>query len=255
MKLAVTGKGGVGKSTIVAVMARILSQSGQKVLAVDADPDMNLAGILGVSESVRITPIIELKELIAERTGTEVGKPAPFFTMNPKVDDIPDTYTIEYEGIKLMTMGTVRGGGAGCACPENAFLKQLISQLVIARDEWVLLDMEAGIEHLGRGTAIGVDEMIIVVEASRSSMDTASRVKNLASQIGIKTVSLIGNRIRSEAEKEFIRKGSNSVPIHGFIDYSDQMLRINLGEASAVTIDGEPVDQVRSILDKILGNN
>ena len=149
MKIAVTGKGGVGKSTIVALMSRILREAGKTVLAIDADPDMNLATILGVPEHYEITPIIDLKELIAERTGTEVGKSAPFFTMNPKVDDIPEKYCVEYEGIKVLTMGTVTKGGGGCACPENAFLKHLLSHLVLLRKEWVLVDMEAGIEHLG----------------------------------------------------------------------------------------------------------
>jgi CO dehydrogenase maturation factor len=147
--------------------------------------------------------------------------------------------------------GTVRGGGAGCACPENAFLKQLLSHLVIARDEWVLLDMEAGIEHLGRGTAIGVDHMIVVVEASGSSMDTAFRVKKLADEINIKKVSVIGNRVRSEEEKKFIETGLKTLPILGFIDYSDEMLKINIREKSALTIEGPPLQQVSSILDRL----
>jgi len=251
MKIAVTGKGGVGKSTIIALFARILTEQGKKVLAVDADPDMNLAGILGISPDVDLHPIIELKELIAERTETEVGKAAPFFKMNPRVDDIPDTYTVDYHGIKVMTMGTVRGGGAGCACPENAFLKQLLSHLVISRDEWILLDMEAGIEHLGRGTAIGVDHMIVVVEASGSSLETAFRVKKLADEINIKKVSLIGNRVRSEQEKEFIRNNAKELPVLGFIDYSEEMLKINIREKNALSIEGDPVAQTAAVLEKI----
>ena len=251
MKIAVTGKGGVGKSTIIALFARILTEQNKKVLAVDADPDMNLAGILGISPEVDIHPIIELKELIAERTETEVGKAAPFYKMNPRVDDIPDTYCVDYNGIKVMTMGTVRGGGAGCACPENAFLKQLLSHLVISRDEWILLDMEAGIEHLGRGTAIGVDHMIVGVEASGSSMETAFRVKKLADEIHIKKVSLIGNRVRNEREKEFIRKSAKELQVLGFIDYSEEMLKINIREKNALTIEGAPVAQTAAILDRI----
>ena len=151
MKIALTGKGGVGKSTLAAMIARVVRDQDNKVVAIDADPDMNLATIFDVSRAREITPIIEMKELIAERTGTEVGQPAPFFTMNPKVDDIPESYWVDQNGIKLLVMGTVQRGGGGCACPENAFLKSLLGHMMIARREWVILDMEAGIEHLGRG--------------------------------------------------------------------------------------------------------
>jgi len=248
MKIAVTGKGGVGKSTIVALMARILRDSGKKVLAIDADPDMNLATILGVPEGYTITPIIELKELIAERTGTEVGKPAPFFTMNPKVDDIPEKYCVEYQGINLLTMGTVKLGGSGCACPENAFLKQLLSHLVLQRQECVLVDMEAGIEHLGRATAIGVNEMIVVVEPSQASLETAYRVKKLANDIGLMHLRVIGNRIQNSDEKEFLVEHIKDIDIMGFIDFSDDIRKINLGKASALDIEAKPVEQMKEFL-------
>jgi CO dehydrogenase maturation factor len=250
MKIAVTGKGGVGKSTIVALMARILRDSGKKVLAIDADPDMNLATILGIPTSYTITPIIELKELIAERTGTEVGKAAPFFTMNPKVDDIPEKYCVEYQGIKLLTMGTVKRGGGGCACPENAFLKNLLSHLVIQRKEWVLVDMEAGIEHLGRATAIGVDEMIVVVEPSQTSLETAHRIKKLAQDIGIAKLRIIGNKIQHPSEKQFLIENTKDFDVIGFLDFSDELRKINTKEASALTIEGTPVIQMEQLLER-----
>lgn len=249
MKIAVTGKGGVGKSTIVALMARILRDDGQKVLAVDADPDMNLATILGIPEQYTITPIIELKELIAERTGTEVGKPAPFFSMNPKVNDIPEKYCVEYQEIKLLTMGTVKRGGSGCACPENAFLKQLLSHLVLQREEWVLVDMEAGIEHLGRATAIGVDEMIVVVEPSQASLETAYRVRKLSNDIGIKKLKLIGNKVQDTYERQFLAENIKDFESIGFIDFSDDMRKINIKQTSALDLEGEPVAQVQSLLE------
>jgi CO dehydrogenase maturation factor len=248
MKIAITGKGGVGKSTIVALIARILRDAGKKVLAIDADPDMNLATILGVPDTYTITPIIELKELIAERTGTEVGKPAPFFTMNPKVNDIPEKYCVEYQGIKLLTMGTINRGGGGCACPENAFLKQLLSHLVLQREEWVLVDMEAGIEHLGRATAIGVDEMIVVVEPSQASLETADRVKKLAHEIGLKRLRIIGNRIQDASEQEFVQENVKEIDIMGFLDFSDDMRKINMKKASALNIDAKPVEQMKDLL-------
>ena len=253
MKLAVTGKGGVGKSTLVAMIARVLRDAGKKVLAVDADPDMNLAAILNVPDSEKITPIIEMKEMIAERTGTEVDKPAPFFKMNPKVDDIPDKYCIDFEGIKLLVMGTVRKGGGGCACPENNFLKTLITHLVISGEEWVLLDMEAGIEHLGRGTALGVDHMLVVVEPSRASTDTALRIQELSEDIKIKKVSVIGNKIQGPEEEQFIREHINGIQLSGVIPQSDEIRKINVGASTIMELNGGTLAPVKALLTTLSG--
>jgi CO dehydrogenase maturation factor len=251
MKIAITGKGGVGKSTIAGFVARELRDRGDKVLAIDADPDMNLATILGVPADVKITPIIEFKELIAERTETEAGRPAPFFKMNPKVDDIPDRYCVEHEGMKLLVMGTMQRGGGGCACPENAFLKSLLSHLVIGRKESVVLDMEAGIEHLGRGTAIGVDVMCVVVEPSLTSLETAGRIQKLSADIGIHKVVIIGNKIETEEQKQFIRDHAFGIEIAGTITFSEEIKKINLGILDAFTVNGPARDEVRSIVTTI----
>jgi len=251
MKIAVTGKGGVGKTTIVALLARVLRDAGQKVLVIDADPDMNLAATVGVPEDTEITPIIQLKELIAQRTGTEPGKSAPFFKMNPQVDDIPDEYCIRHEGLRLLVMGTVRTGGGGCACPENAFLKTLLSHLIIGTEEWVLLDMEAGIEHLGRGTASGMDQMIVVVEPSQTSIATAGRIKRLANDIGITSLTVIGNKIQSADEKRFVAAKTKDFQVVGFIDYADEIRALSTGGCSAFEIHGQAVEQMRQIVDQI----
>lgn len=251
MKIAITGKGGVGKSTISGLIARDLRDRGRKVLAIDADPDMNLATILGFPSTKDIVPIIEYKELIAERTETEVGKPAPFFKMNPRVDDIPDTYCVEHNGIKLMTMGTTRLGGGGCACPENAFLKSLLSHLVVSRDESVILDMEAGIEHLGRGTAIGVEVMCVVVEPSLTSMETAGRIKKLSADIGIKRLVIIGNKVENEKNRKFIQEHAQDIEIAGYIGYSDEIRRINTGEIDAFSLEGGALEEVKGIIDRL----
>jgi len=251
MKLAITGKGGVGKSTIAGLMAKELRDQGNRVLAIDADPDMNLSTILGFPSSLKITPIIEYKELIAERTETEVGKASPFFKMNPKVDDIPDTYCVEHQNVKLLTMGTTNLGGGGCACPENAFLKSLLSHLVLARDEAVILDMEAGIEHLGRGTAMGVEVMCVVVEPSLTSLETAGRIKKLSGDIGIKRLVLIGNKVEKENHKKFIQEKSAGIEIAGYLTYSEEIRKINIGEADVFTIQGEILPQIREILGKL----
>jgi CO dehydrogenase maturation factor len=249
MKLAVSGKGGVGKSTCIALMARIFRDSGYKVLAVDADPDMNLAGILGVPHSDSLTPISQFKELIAERTGTSVNQPAPLFKMNPKVDDIPDQYCTEHEGIKFMAMGTISRGGGGCACPINTFLKQLLAHMVLMRDEAVLLDMEAGIEHLGRGTAMGVDRLAVIVEPSRASIETAHRVRDLATDLGIRHIEVIGNKVRSGAERNFIEEHIQDIKIAGFIDDSEEIRGLNTNGLTALDIDAAPLHQLKEIIE------
>ena len=174
MKLAVSGKGGVGKTTFAALLIRTLSDQGKHVLAIDADPDANLAAALGIADADRIIPIAEMKELIFERTGAQPGTIGGFFKLNPKVDDLPDTLSAKLDNIKLMRLGGVKKGGGGCMCPESTLLKALVMHIVLARDEVVVMDMEAGIEHLGRATAQAVDKLIVVVEPGRRSIDTAA---------------------------------------------------------------------------------
>jgi CO dehydrogenase maturation factor len=251
MKIALTGKGGVGKSTLAAMIARVVRDQSNKVVVIDADPDMNMATLFDIPSEREITPIIEMKELIAERTGTEVGQPAPFFTMNPKVDDIPEKYWIDQKGVKLLVMGTVQRGGGGCACPENAFLKSLLGHMMIARQEWVILDMEAGIEHLGRGTALGVDNMLVVVEPNRTSAETAHRIRRLAADIGIKRVRVVGNKVRNASDEDLIRKQCEGLEILGFLPLSDQIRRISTGEISLEQVDEEVLEPVRALVNSL----
>ncbi|UCF99355.1 MAG: AAA family ATPase [Spirochaetaceae bacterium] len=251
MKIALTGKGGVGKSTLAAMIARVVRDQDNKVVVIDADPDMNLATLFDISPQASITPIIEMKELIAERTGTEVGQPAPFFTMNPKVDDIPESYWVDQNGIKLLVMGTVQRGGGGCACPENAFLKSLLGHMMIARKEWVILDMEAGIEHLGRGTALGVDYMLVVVEPNRTSAETAHRIQKLAADIGIKQVKVVGNKVRSASDEDLIRNACDGLEILGFLPLSEQIRQISTGEVALERIDVQTLDPVRELVGRL----
>jgi len=252
MKIAVTGKGGVGKTTFVALLGSVLQKQNFDVLFIDADPDMNLATVLGVPKDISITPIAELKELIAERTGVEPNKPAPFFKLNPRVDDIPDTYCVNYEGFKLMVMGTIKKGGGGCACPENAFLKSLLSYLVIARDEWVLLDMEAGIEHLGRGTAIGVDHMIIVVEPNQTSIGTAYRIRHLTQDINIKSVKVVGNKIQSPEDEGFLKEELRDFDVIGWVGYSEDIKNISIGKKALSEIEGESFKDIDTIVKMLM---
>ena len=255
MKIAVTGKGGVGKTTIVALIGRVVRDQGDSVLFIDADPDMNLATVLGVPSDAPITPIIELQDLIAERTGVVKNTPAPLFKMNPKVDDIPDQYSIDFEGFKLMVMGTIQKGGGGCACPENAFLKTLLNYMVINREEWVLLDMEAGIEHLGRGTAIGVDHMLIIVEPNGTSTETARRIAKLADDILIRNIQVIGNKIHSSEDEQFLREELKEFNILGFIPNSDVIRRISLRKTSPLEVDRETLKPFEEIVESLLKIN
>jgi len=252
MKLAITGKGGVGKTTIVALLARVLHDKNYKVLLIDADPDMNLASVLGIPKDTPITPIIEMRDLIAERTGAEVGQPAPFFKMNPKVDDIPDKYSINYHDLKLMVMGTIRNGGGGCACPENAFLKSLLAYMIVLRNEWVLLDMEAGIEHLGRGTTIGVDQMLIVVEPNKTSIETAHRIKKLSNDIGIKNLSVIANKIQGQEEKDFLKDNLEGFTILGYINYSDIIKKISLNIINPFDVKDDDLTPIKNLVDNLI---
>ena len=223
MKLAVTGKGGVGKTTICALLARAFADSGHRVVAVDADPNATLGSSLGFSDHNAITPLSEMAELIEERTGVRPGTQGAIFKLNPRVDDIPERFCTKHEGVTLLRMGALKRGGSGCYCPENAFLKSLVSHLFLVEQDVLIMDMEAGVEHFGRGTAQGVDWLLIVVEPSRQSVETAGRIRSLAGDIGLTRLGVIGNKCRSEQEREFIVRSAAPSPLLGAIPYDDAL--------------------------------
>jgi CO dehydrogenase maturation factor len=229
MKIAISGKGGVGKTTLAALLIKYYRDQGKKVLAVDADPDANLALALGVPDPASITPLCMMKELVAERTESTPGKMGGFFKMNPKVDDIPENFSRQVDGVKLIVMGGVKKGGSGCICPESVLLRTLVTHLVLLRDEVVVMDMEAGIEHLGRATAKGVDKLIVVVEPGRRSIETAMHVKKLAEDLGLHKVAVVGNKIRGPADEAFLQKNLADLPILGFIPFNEKIIEADLG--------------------------
>jgi CO dehydrogenase maturation factor len=241
----------VGKTLLSASLSRAFAEAGYSVIAIDADPDANLAATLGFPHPEQITPISEMKELIEERTGARPGQAAPYFTINPKVDDIPDKYAHRLDGIRLMRMGDIKGGGGGCYCPESALLKTLMAHLLVARNEAIILDMEAGIEHLGRGTAGAVDKLIVVVEPGRRSLETALSIKKLASDLGLKNLAVVGNKVRSDSDKEFLRSALPDFEFLGFIPYDQAVVDADLGNRPVLTASPKVMAAVKDIFEAL----
>lgn len=255
MKIAITGKGGVGKTTFSAVLSRLLVDKGYSVLAVDADPDANLALALGFPNELaeEIVPISEMKDLVAERTASQPGSFGTMFKMNPKVSDIPERYCKEYKGVKLLTMGTVDTGGSGCVCPEHVLLKTLTTHLILGNKDAVIMDMEAGIEHLGRGTARGVDFFIVVVEPGERSLQTYRKVKQLGEDIGIRNVYVVGNKIRNDEDEKFILEHVDDGSCLGFMHYNQNVINSDRANLSPYEQSEEIKIDVEKIYEKLRG--
>lgn len=231
MKIAVSGKGGVGKTTVAALLARLLAAEGDRVIAVDADPAPCLASALGIENADEISPIVDLKEIIEERTGAKTGSMGSFFKMNPTVSDLPDKLSVEKDGVHLLLMGTVDHGGAGCICPESVMLKALVTHLLLGQKDHLIMDMEAGVEHLGRATATAVDLMIVVVEPGARSIQTAKRVQKLAADIGIKKIVAVVNKVRDDADTDAVAKALEPIPLIGALPYDPGAIDADLSGA------------------------
>jgi len=254
MKIAISGKGGVGKTLLAALLSKIFSQSGYSVIAIDADPATSLAATLGFPSPEKITPISEMKELIAERTGTRPGEIGGIYKLNPQVSDLPETYAAKYNDIRLMVMGKVKRGGSGCYCPENTLLQSLVSHLLLARNEVVIMDMEAGIEHLSRATAKAVDRLIIVVEPGRRSFETALKIKDLAGEIGIKNIAVVGNKVQSQADEDFIRRSLPGMEIIGFVPYDRRLVEADIGNRPVLDASTQITEKVRRIFEVLVAS-
>ena len=216
MKIAISGKGGVGKTTIMAILARELRQEGKEVLVIDADPSPHMAETLGIRDADTITPISEMTRLLAERAEKTPG--SPFYQLNPQVNDLLQDFMIEQDGFKLMVLGAIQVADGGCACPESHVLRKMLKKMLLTANEVVLLDMEAGIEHLGRGTVAGADHLLIVVNPTRSSIRTALKIKKLAEDVRIPKISFVGNLVQDEDDKIFLTEGLGMSPAAFFPD-------------------------------------
>jgi CO dehydrogenase maturation factor len=254
VKVALTGKGGVGKTTICSLLATAFAADGRRVLAVDADPNATLAACLGFPDPERIRPITEMTELIEERTGAKAGSSGAVFKLNPRVEDIPDRFAIQHNGIHLLRMGAIKNGGAGCYCPENAFLKNLVVHLFLGEQDVLIMDMEAGVEHFGRGTVRAVDWLLIVVEPSRQSMETARRIQSLAGDIGLTRIGVIGNKCHSAAERTFIADTLAPLPLLGALPYDDAVRQAEMDGLPPIAGTPAVQDEIRHIMRQLLAN-
>ncbi len=258
MKLAIVGKGGVGKTTLTAALARRIAGDGRSVVAVDADPDGNLATALGVPEASVPTAIADMRELIMERTDAKDEGAGLMFKLNPKVDDLPERFSVDADSVRLLVLGTVELGGKGCMCPEGAVLKALMQHLLLRVKDDVILDMEAGLEHMGRASAKGVDAMIAVVEPGMRSVQTARRIQKLARDIGIERTFFVVNKVRKPAEREKLEAVLGQKDILGVLPYSEDLANADLhGQPVDLNMSGlgEAIEQIEEALQRRIAGN
>ena len=250
MKLAIAGKGGVGKTTLAAGFARVVAGRGGSVIAVDADADGNLADALGVPPEKAPLPVSSLRDVIMERTGATEGGYGGYFKLNPYVDDIPEEYSVMHNGVRLLILGTVEPGG-GCLCPESTFLRALMAHLVFRPDEAIILDMEAGLEHLGRASAQNVDAMIAVVEPGMRSVRTAHDVSRMATSLGVPRVFAVCNRVRDPGQAETLRRALGEIPVLGVLPHDEQVFQSDLEGRSPFEVPGPFLDHLATVFDAL----
>jgi CO dehydrogenase maturation factor len=254
IKIAIGGKGGVGKTTVCAVLAQLFAESGFDVLAIDADPDANLASALGITSGQCPEPLINMKDLIAERTGTEKNAVGMYFKLNPNVSDLPEKYWHESNGLKLLVLGSITQAGSGCACPEGAFLKALLRDTILQRQEMVLVDLAAGVEFMGRASVQGIDALVLVVEPGGRSIETANHMAKMGRELGIGCVAAIANKITEESQTETIKSQLQNVDLLGNLQYSRALQQADLGRAPVHGADAEIINELKQVKNQLTQN-
>ena len=244
LKIAIGGKGGVGKTTVCAVWAELFAEDGCDVLAIDADPNSNLASAFGIPSEQSPEPLIKMKQLIAERTGTGKDAVGTYFKLNPKVSDLPEKYWVEVNGVKLLVLGAITQAGMGCACPEGAFLKALLTHTILQRQEVVLVDLAAGVEFMGRASVQGIDALVAVVEPGGRSIETARNIAQMAKGLGIKHVAAIANKITETAQTDVIKSQLKNVALLGSLRYRRSVQEADLKSEPVLHASVELVEEL-----------
>ena len=246
MKVAVTGKGGVGKSTISALLCKAFLEKGFEVLGIDADPSPHLFRLLGVKEEV--TPIAEMRDFLSERA----QKNGPFYTLNPKVEDIPERFMINKGNLKLMVLGAIQKAGEGCACPEQTVLRRLLFHLLLSSKEVVIIDTEAGVEQFGRASIASVDTVLIVTQPYTGSIETTKKILKFAEDLKIKNPLIVANGVESQEDKDFLSK-EFSGKIVEFLPKDERLLLYERQKRSLLEYDGPVYWGIISLVEKMLG--
>jgi len=252
VKIAIGGKGGVGKTTVCAIWAQLFAESGFDVLAIDADPNTSLASAFGLISQQCPEPLIRMKQLIAERTGSGKDAVGAYFRLNPKVSDLPEKYWLETNGLKLLVLGAITQAGAGCACPEGAFLKALLRHTILQRQELVLVDLAAGVEFMGRASVQGIDAFVAVVEPGGRSIETANNIAKMAKELGIGCVGTIANKIAEPAQTEVIKSQLKDTMLLGTLRYSRSLQEADLRRAPVFGADAEVTEQLKQAKNKLV---
>ena len=257
MKIAVSGKGGVGKTLIAGTLARLFAKYGYNVLAIDNDNAMNLYYTLGIKKEVKdkIVPISEMKSLIDERVNVK-GAPTGVYNINPEVADIPDKYKVSGpDGLQLLVLGSIEEPAGGCLCPENALIRKLLHDLFVKRDEVVIVDFEAGLEHLGRGTAKSIDVMLVITEPSQKSLDLCSKIVDLTKKMGVINVYLVANKVIDDSQLNIISKRVNEweIPLYHSIPHDLEIGNADLNGVSPIDYcpDSKGLSSIKTLYSKL----
>ncbi len=252
LKVAIGGKGGVGKTTVCAVLAKLFAEDGLDVLAIDADPNTSLASAFGIPSGRQPQPLVEMKQLIAERTGTSRDAVGAYFRLNPKVSDLPEKYWVKVEGLKLLVLGGITQPGGGCACPEGAFLKAFLIHTILQRQEMVLVDLAAGVEFMGRASVQGIDALIVVVEPGGRSIETAKNIARMAEQLGIKHIASVINKVTDTGQVKMIKSKLENTNVLTEIGYIPAIQQADLQQRSVFQAGPEFIEQLKKAKTELL---